>query len=420
MKRFSFISELTQTRLTSRQFHSSRSLFSSSSSPSRITYRIAVSSSDKSRRFHPSHNVYPFDPAQHDALGFTAIEERNPVLRRRERPDSGEDAFFVSKIGDQNPSSLDAVAFGVADGVGGWAQSRVDPGDFSHGLCGYMAHSALAWKGPADKLRAKNLLQVGYDRVLEDEAIVAGGSTASVGIGLNDGRVDLANLGDSGSILFRLAAVHHYSTPQTHSFNTPYQLSVIPPRMRLQASIFGGDYLQDQPSDAAVKGIQMQHGDVLILTTDGVFDNLNNQEILKLVTKRMVLSGAWTATDQMGISVSDDLDQLTSLSSTTPQQHSVSTSPSPSAIDTDDPTSHKPNNTVDLPKNPIHSLQALLATTIAGEAKRASHNFRRDGPFAKEVQRYYPGDLFRGGKVDDICVLVVVAVEEGRGQCRQT
>lgn len=98
----------------------------------------------------------------------------------------------MSKIGGQNPSSLDAVAFGVADGVGGWAQSRVDPGDFSHGLCGYMAHSALAWKGPADKLRAKNLLQVGYDRVLEDEAIVAGGSTASVGIGLNDGRVDLA------------------------------------------------------------------------------------------------------------------------------------------------------------------------------------------------------------------------------------
>lgn len=189
--------------------------------------------------------------------------------------------------------------------------------------------------------------------------------------------------------------------------------------MRLQASIFGGDYLQDQPSDAAVTGIQMQHGDVLVLTTDGVFDNLNNQEILKLVTKRMVLSGAWTATDQMGISVSDDLDQLTSLSSTTPQQHSASTSPSPSAIDTDDPTSHKPNNTVDLLKNPMHSLQALLATTIAGEAKRASHNFRRDGPFAKEVQRYYPGDWFRGGKVDDICVLVVVAVEEGRGQRRQ-
>ena len=76
--------------------------------------------------------------------------------------------------------------------MGGWSQSRVDPGDFSHGLCGYMAQSALDWRGPAAKLRAKNLLELGYERVLEDEAIVAGGSTASVGIGLSDGRVDLA------------------------------------------------------------------------------------------------------------------------------------------------------------------------------------------------------------------------------------
>lgn len=162
--------------------------------------------------------------------------------------------------------------------------------------------------------------------------------------------------------------------------------------MRLQASVFGGSYLQDLPSDADVTGVQMQHGDVLMLTTDGVFDNLNNQEILNLITKRMVMSGAWIATDETGIAVSDDLDQLTALSSS---------SSSPEA----DPST-----------NATHSLQMVLASTIAGEAKRTSHNFRRDGPFAKEVQRYYPGDLYRGGKVDDICVLVAVAVDESRNQ----
>jgi serine/threonine protein phosphatase PrpC len=41
---------------------------------------------------------------------------------------------------------------------------------------------------------------------------------------------------------------------------------------------------------ARIRGVQMQHGDVLMVATDGVFDNLNNQDILKLVTSRMIFS----------------------------------------------------------------------------------------------------------------------------------
>jgi protein phosphatase PTC7 len=264
-----------------------------------------------------------------------------------------------------------------------------------------MAQSALDWNNPAEQLRAKNLLQSGYDQVVTDESIRAGGSTASVGVGLDDGRVELANLGDSGSVLLRLAAVHHYSVPQTHGFNTPYQLSIIPPRMRKQASIFGGGFLEDFPRDAAVTNLRMQHGDVLLLATDGVFDNLNNQDILKLITSRMVLTGAWTATPDIGIKPSNDLDQLTGpegLASLIPSSTETS--------------KQHPSTT----KNQIYTLQSLLAATIAGEAKLASVDMRRDGPFAKEAQRYYPGDWYRGGKVDDIAVVVVVAVEEGYGQ----
>lgn len=59
------------------------------------------------------------------------------------------------------------------------------------------------------------------------------------------------------------------------------------------------------------------------------------------------------------------------------------------------------------------SLQSLLATEIVGAAKAASVNSRLDGPFAKEVKKYYPHENWRGGKVDDICVVVVV-VSEGK------
>ncbi|EAW15138.1 type 2C protein phosphatase PTC7 [Aspergillus clavatus NRRL 1] len=364
----------------------------------RISYRVAASSSAKGRRFHPSTNSYDFTPSVQDAIGVIT-EEVDSATRRKKRPDSGEDAFFVSRVGSRDSG---AVAFAIADGVGGWAESKVDPADFSHGLCRYMAEAAVSWDSPIEKLRAKGLLQAGYDQVVADKSIRAGGSTASVGVGLADGRVELANLGDSGSVLLRRAAVHHYSAPQTHGFNTPYQLSIIPPRMRAQASIFGGAFLEDFPRDAAVTTLHMQHGDVLMLATDGVFDNLNNQDILKLVTSRMVLTGAWTATPEMGIKVSDDLADLTSpdgLASLFPPPDTAAASPS-----------GKPAPSAQPP-----TLQSVLAATIAGEAKLASMDLRRDGPFAKEAQRYYPGDYYHGGKVDDICVVVVVAVEEGRG-----
>ncbi len=88
----------------------------------------------------------------------------------------------------------------------------------------------------------------------------------------------------------------------------------------------------------------------------------------------MTDSQAWILSgDQNGISVSDSLDILT--------------------------------------RDGGEVLQTKLATHIVGEAKSASLNSRRDGPFAREVQRRYPGENYRGGKVDDICVVVAVVVE---------
>jgi protein phosphatase PTC7 len=386
-----------------RAFHSTPTNPFEKPSPSKISYRVAVSSSGKGRRFHPIQNAYNFDPNA-DALGVS--KDKNPISRRRNRPDSGEDAFFVSRIGnrisDHQDNNAEAVAFGVADGVGGWTESRVDPADFSHGLCGYMAQTAQTWHEPAERLRPKHLLQAGYDQVVADSTIRAGGSTASVGVALPDGRVELANLGDSGSVLIRRAAVHHYSVPQTHGFNTPYQLSVIPPRMRAQASVFGGAFLEDFPRDASVTNVQMQHGDVLIVATDGVFDNINNQDILKLITSRMIMTGAWTATDS-GVMVSKNLRALAAPGGLVDALPTSSGAPPPQKDPADNES--RPEDQV--------TLQSVLAATVAGEAKMASVDYRRDGPFAKEAQRYYPGDYYRGGKVDDICVVVVIAIDDG-------
>lgn len=167
--------------------------------------------------------------------------------------------------------------------------------------------------------------------------------------------------------------------------------------MRAQAAIFGGEYFEDLPRDAAVTNVSMQHGDVLVLATDGVFDNLNNQDILKIVTGRMVVTGAWTGSAQGSISVSPRLAELTR----------------PGGLDSS--SSSSGNNATTTTTNPLTrlTLQGLLAASIVGEAKIASVDMRRDGPFAKEAQRYFPSEYYRGGKVDDICALVIMAVEEG-------
>jgi protein phosphatase PTC7 len=336
--------------------------------------------------FSPSKNHFPFDPSKPPyALGFEEKYGANKIPKRKNRPDSGQDAFFVAQVSGtavSNPHTT--VAFGIADGVGGWASSGVDPADFSHGLCSYMARIAVAWPHAEQQdLKARDLMEMGFQAVIDDPFVPAGGSTACVAIARTDGSLEVANLGDSGYVQLRANGVHHYSDPQTHAFNTPYQLSIIPPKVLAQSAIFGGTPLSDLPKDSTVAHHCMKHGDVILLATDGVWDNLYPQDVLRIVSKNMTTSGAWESISDQGIVSTSRLDYLTE----------------PGGVEGIDEDT---------------TLQGLLAVEVAGAAKQASLNTKFDGPFAREVQKYYPEDDYHGGKIDDICVVVVVVVvEEG-------
>ncbi|CAM1503045.1 Fc.00g078210.m01.CDS01 [Cosmosporella sp. VM-42] len=345
--------------------------YATASNP-KFSYHIASSFIAKDRPYDPSSHVFHFNP-------YNRIQ---PPRNRRPsaRPDSGHDAFFVSRINESG-----SVAFGVADGVGGWVDSGVDPADFSHGFCDYMAIAAYEHQsGSEPPLTARKLMQKGYDAICNDDSLGAGGSTACVAIAGADGQLDVANLGDSGFLQLRLNGVHTYSEPQTHAFNTPFQLSLVPPSVAARMSAFGGAQLCDLPRDADVTQHELRHGDVLMFATDGVLDNLFNQDILRIASRVMVSSGAWVNTEAGGVRVADSLDSLVQL---------------PEAAE------GRPEKTV--------TLQSLLATAIVNAAKRASVNTRVDGPFAKEVQKYFPHENWHGGKVDDICVIVAVVSKEG-------
>jgi len=171
----------------------------------------------------------------------------------------------------------------------------------------------------------------------------------------------------------RLNAVHHVSAAQTHAFNTPFQLSMIPAKLLQQIEMYGGNVpFRDMPRDASVTRHELRHGDVLVFATDGVWDNLNAQEILETVSDVMLDGKIWSLHNGGGVKVQMQQDP-----------------------DGEDGT----------------ALQTTLAAAIVQKAKQASLDRRRDGPFAKAARSSYPPSRYSGGKPDDICVVVAIVYD---------
>ncbi|KAH8732957.1 phosphatase 2C-like domain-containing protein [Phaeosphaeriaceae sp. PMI808] len=366
-------------RNSSPAFIGLRTLHSTShswSSTPHFSYHVAASYAAKHHRFNAEANLYTNPPYDPDA-STASLQDCKDAIDKRKRARSGQDAFFFSQIGNTKAS-----VFGVADGVGGWVESGIDPADFSHGLCEYMACAARSWPYGSNtaSLHPRDLLQVAYNEVSEDDSIEGGGSTACLAVAEPDGNVEVANLGDSGFMHIGGNAVRHFTQPQTHAFNTPYQLSKTPQRMLVQMAVFGGPTtLSDQPKESSITHHKVRHGDVLIFATDGVWDNLSPQDALGIVSRQMVELGAWVERNG-AIEVGQNLSKLVHADS--------------------------------LKKAGKSSIQAKVAVAIAKEAKVTGLNTRRDGPFAKEVQKAYPGENWHGGKPDDIAAVVAIVLAE--------
>ena len=85
------------------------------------------------------------------------------------------------------------MAFGVADGVGGWADQGIDSADFSHGLCQAMAKVArgLQSSDPED-LWPQFILGNAYREIVREGNINGGGSTACIATGDEEGNLTVA------------------------------------------------------------------------------------------------------------------------------------------------------------------------------------------------------------------------------------
>ncbi|KAF9574556.1 hypothetical protein EC968_006169 [Mortierella alpina] len=115
------------------------------------------------------------------------------------------------------------------------------------------------------------ILQKSYDQSARDakqEGLI-GSSTACLAI-LRDDELRIANLGDCGVSIIRRNEFIFRTEEQQHSFNYPYQL---------------GTGSTDSPTDAQVFTVKVESGDIVVMGTDGIFDNLFDEDILEEVVR---------------------------------------------------------------------------------------------------------------------------------------
>jgi serine/threonine protein phosphatase PrpC len=183
----------------------------------------------------------------------------------------GEDSHCVRLPAPKQPGGGGLVA--VLDGVSGWSVQGVDTAAYSRRLARCLADAALvadtargeAGEGSGDSLNALALLTAAHASTR-----ISGASTACVCI--LDGtakKMSTCNLGDSGWLLLRGGQIVGRSSPQQHVFDCPYQLS-------------SPKYVPntDTPDMGDCATVDVEEGDLLLLASDGLWDNADMGEIL--------------------------------------------------------------------------------------------------------------------------------------------
>lgn len=222
---------------------------------------------------HIANAPSPFSKRSNDLHLITAasgISKYDSTLSLNTKRSCGDDACFLAshQLGD---------VIGIADGVGGWRSYGVDPSLFAVSLM--EACERLVLEGSFQPTLPIRLLEAAYEEVIENKTPLIGSCTACVVcLERNKNRVHTANLGDSGYVVVRHGEVVERSEDQQHYFNTPFQLSVAPPNLRHLT-------LSDSPASARTSVFDVHDGDVILVASDGLFDNLTDEMILHHVRK---------------------------------------------------------------------------------------------------------------------------------------
>jgi protein phosphatase PTC7 len=156
---------------------------------------------------------------------------------------------------------------GVADGVGAYRRRGVDAGAFSNSL---MEHAFLevVSAAPGTHVCPLTLLERAYQATV---ALRTAAASTAVILSLAGRTLRWAYVGDSGFAVFRDGRLLRLSRAQQHYFNCPLQLNA------------SGTSSSATAGDAEVGEVPAKEGDVVVVGTDGLFDNVSDDELERIV-----------------------------------------------------------------------------------------------------------------------------------------
>lgn len=174
--------------------------------------------------------------------------------------------------GGEDSHCASSEVLSVADGVGGWNEVGVDPSLYSKNLC---SNIIKFFNESSDSLSLKEIFVKACKNVKH-----RGSSTCTIASFKHKDQkvyIEALNLGDSGYLILRPEvkedkinfSIIHKSEEQTHGFNFPYQVGE------------GGD----NPESAEVKLHEIKVNDIIVLASDGLWDNLSNEQIILILQK---------------------------------------------------------------------------------------------------------------------------------------
>lgn len=182
----------------------------------------------------------------------------------------GDDSWFTANTNR-------AVSLGVADGVGGWHQEGIDAGAFAKELMSCCCSNA--YNDKFDGKDARKLLVKSFDQMKNksDNAVYGSSTACLLTLDRSNCMLHTANLGDSGFMVLRDKKIVYKSEEQQHAFNTPYQLAVPPSQCTHPVHC-------DAPEKATAAHLHLEKGDLILVATDGLFDNLPQYVITRMLS----------------------------------------------------------------------------------------------------------------------------------------
>lgn len=198
----------------------------------------------------------------------------------------GEDSWFISD---------DGSAMGVADGVSEWGwRFGLNPRHFAQQL---MQGACDAVKASPEGRGAGSVVARALEAGFANTTAFGAATALVMRLDAEGSALDVASIGDCGLRLLRRdpctsrMSVVERTVEQAHAFNQPFQLACTPrsrdfPRLRaegkgalVQAVKQSQSSKTNAPSDAENYRFKVHLGDLVILGSDGLFDNLDDAEL---------------------------------------------------------------------------------------------------------------------------------------------